>query len=141
MEQNIPYFLVAIIMFLIASMSGIGVGSGGLLVIFLTSYLSYSHVDARTTNLAFFILSSLGALAIHSFKGRIKFKLVLWMSAIGVLGTFIGTAAGRIINDTTIRLIFGIMLLISGGATLFGRKIKNFLHFLKNTEKKASTKL
>ena len=141
MEQNIPYFLVAIIMFLIASMSGIGVGSGGLLVIFLTSYLAYSHIDARVTNLAFFILSSLGAFAVHSFKGRIKFRLVLWMSAIGILGTFLGTAIGRLINDTTLRLCFGIMLLISGGATLFGRKIKDFLQFLKHSKKKFSPKL
>ena len=141
MEQNIPYFFVAIIMFFIASMSGIGVGSGGLLVIFLTSYLTYSHIDARVTNLAFFILSSLGALIVHSFKGRIKFRLVLWMSAIGIIGTFLGTAIGGLINDTTLRLIFGIMLLISGGATLFGRKIKSFLHFLKDFKKKAHPKL
>ncbi len=117
-------FYIFVPMLLIAVLSGLGVGSGGLLVIFLTSFIGLAPTSARVTNLLFFILSSSGALISHSLKGRIKFKLVAFIAAFGILGTFIGTAAGKLIGDSVLKLIFGIMLVISGAITVFGKKIK-----------------
>ncbi len=113
----------AVIIFLIAVMSGLGVGSGGLLVIFLTSYLHFAPAEARVTNLLFFIISSLGALIIHSFKGRIKYKLVFFAALFGIIGTLFGTSVGKILGDTVLKFIFGILLVISGGYVIFGKKI------------------
>ncbi len=141
MIQDTPYILIAIIMFFIAAMSGLGVGSGGLLVIFLTSYFKLAPTDARVTNLLFFIISSSGALLIHALKRRIKFKLVLCAAALGILGTLIGTSIGKILGDTLLKFLFGIMLVISGGGTIFGKKIKEFTRILSSIRKKTPSKL
>lgn len=135
------YYLIASVMFLIAALSGLGVGSGGLLVIFLTSYLNFPPTDARATNLLFFIISSSGALIIHSIKGRINYKLVICAAAFGIIGTLIGTSVGRLIGDVSLKLMFGIMLVISGAGGLFGKKIKGFFKFLSNPTKKRPSKL
>lgn len=139
--DNTPFIFIAAIIFFIAALSGLGVGSGGLLVIFLTSYLHFSPTDARVTNLLFFIISSTGALIIHALKGRIKYKLVLCAAAFGIVGTLIGTSLGRIIGDTMLKFLFGIMLVISGGYGVFGKKIKRFLRFVASFRKKRPSKL
>ena len=135
------YFFIAAVIFLIAVLSGLGVGSGGLLVIFLTSYLHFAPTDARITNLLFFIISSTGALLIHSLKGRINYKLVVCAAAFGILGTLIGTSLGKLIGDTLLKFLFGIMLIISGAYGIFGKKIKRFLKFFASLGKKRPSKL
>ena len=130
------YLFISLIMLLIAGLSGLGVGSGGLLVIFLTSYLNVTPTDARVTNLIFFIFSSTGAFLIHSKRGKIKYKLVTFAALIGIIGTLIGTLIGELFGDATLKFLFGIMLAISGIYGVFGKKIKcffrNFQFFRKN---------
>lgn len=139
--DNASYIFISAVIFLIAALSGLGVGSGGLLVIFLTSYLQVSPTDARVTNLLFFIISSTGALFIHSLKGRINYKLVLIAAISGILGTFIGSTAGRLIGDTLLKFLFGIMLVISGTYGIFGKKIKKVFKIFSSIRKKRPGKL
>ena len=128
-------------MLLIAVLSGLGVGSGGLLVIFLTSYLNFAPTDARLTNLLFFIFSSLGAFLVHSRKERIKYKIVLCASVFGILGTLVGTYLGTLFGDTTLKISFGILLLFSGLYGVAGRKIKKILKNIPFFSKKEAPKL
>lgn len=139
--NNASFIFIIAVIFLIAALSGLGVGSGGLLVIFLTSALKFSPTDARVTNLLFFIISSTGALIIHSAKGRIRYKLVLCAAAFGILGTLIGTSVGRLIGDTVLKFLFGIMLVLSGTYSIFGRKIKKFIKSLVSPRKNPPAKL
>ena len=111
---------------LIALLSGIGIGSGGLLVIWLTMIEGIDAETARGLNLLFFVFSASAALLVHLLKGRVKPKLVAKLSLMSCIGTLGGVYVGARINPLLLRKIFGAMLLLSGIYTLTGslKKLK-----------------
>ena len=108
---------------LVAVLSGLGVGSGGLFVIWL-SLMGVSATQARGMNLLFFVFSASAALLFHlKNKRNIDLGLVLYLSAFALLGTVAGGYMGRLIDGDLLRRIFGGLLVLSGCYTLFGKKL------------------
>lgn len=111
-----------IISLIIAILSGMGLGGGGLLVIYLTLVESTPHLIAQGANLSFFIISA-AASTIFSFKKHlILWKTTLWMSACGIVGAIVGTLLAGTISPDLLRKIFGSMLVISGVVSIFFQK-------------------
>lgn len=110
--------------FIIALLSGLGVGSGGLLVIWLTMVEGLSQTDARSLNLLFFLFSAGSALLIHLKRRELKIPLVLMLSGGGILGTLLGTYLGVVTDPTLVRKIFGGMLVLSGIYTFLSNFIR-----------------
>ena len=106
----------------IAILSGLGVGSGGLFVIWLTMVEGVGSIEARGMNLLFFVFSATSALIFHLIRKRIAIKLVFLLSLFGAIGTVIGGFIGNVIDPTLLRRIFGGMLILSGLYALFGKK-------------------
>ena len=102
----------------VALLSGLGVGSGGLLVVFLTEYREVGQLFAQGVNLLFFIFSSGAATAVNLRKRRIAYGTVLVMSLGGVVGAVIGAMGASMIDPAYLRIGFGAMLLIGGIPTL-----------------------
>ena len=102
----------------IAVLSGLGIGSGGLLVIWLTEIMRLPQTQARSINLLFFLFSAGIALLIHMRHSRPRYRLVLGIAALGIAGTLIGTYLGNAFSPELVRKIFGGMLVISGIYTL-----------------------
>ena len=102
------------IVFAIAVLSGLGVGSGGLLVIYLTLTQKLPQLTAQGVNLVFFILASLSSLAFTLNKRRIPFGAVAIMSTLGICGSLIGTHLAARLSPEILRKIFGFMLIGSG---------------------------
>ena len=105
----------------IALLSGLGVGSGGLLVIWLTMVAGYSQTDARSLNLLFFLFSAGSALILHLLHKKIRLSLIAVMSIVGIIGALFGTYLGIVIDPRIVRKIFGGMLVFSGIYTLVGK--------------------
>ncbi len=105
---------------LIAILSGLGIGSGGLLVIWLTMIEGIDAETARGLNLLFFVFSASAALLVHLLKGRVKLRLVVILSLLACIGTLIGTYLGTLIDPLWLKRIFGGMLTLSGVYTLMG---------------------
>ena len=103
----------------IAILSGLGVGSGGLLVIWLTA-IGVDTQSARALNLLFFVFSASAAFALHFLKGRINLPLVTLLSLAACVGTAVGFFVGDSLSPYALRKIFGVMLALSGSYTLFG---------------------
>lgn len=120
---------------LIAVLSGLGVGSGGLLVIWLTMFEGIDAETARGLNLLFFVFSASAAFAVHLIKGRVKLRFVLFLAACACVGTILGTYIGTRIDSLMLKRIFGVMLVISGVYTLSGT-LSNI--FKKRKNKKVS---
>ena len=118
--------------FIISILSGLGVGSGGLLVAYLSAS-GQGTGELRGINLFFFILSAVSA-SLCNIKAR-KFnpRLIFIMSSFGILGCLIGTYAGQLISPHTLKIIFGCMLVISGIYVLFS---DTAVKIHKNLEKK-----
>ena len=105
---------------LIAILSGLGVGSGGLLVIWLTMIGGIDPQSARGLNLLFFVFSASAALAVHALRGRVKSALALTLSLFACLGTLAGTYIGVRVDAYWLKKIFGGMLVVSGSYVLIG---------------------
>ena len=105
---------------LIAILSGLGIGSGGLLVIWLTLIEGMDTETARGLNLLFFVFSASTALIVHLLMKRIKPSLVLFLAALTCVGTLIGLSLSKFIDPTWLKKIFGGMLVVSGVYTLVG---------------------
>ena len=111
--------LVGVVAFLVSILMGIGVGGGGLFIIFLTECMNFSQIVAQGTNLVFFILAGASALIIHIRKRKLNPWQILIMSSLGVLGSVIFSHVANMVNPNIPRLLFGVLLILSGIITIF----------------------
>jgi uncharacterized membrane protein YfcA len=123
MENSVSVIIAATVAFFIAILSGLGVGSGGLFVIWLVSAYGISAPQARGMNLLFFVFSASAALLIHIFKGKIDPSFVAKLALCALVGTIFGTFVARQVDALLLRKIFGIFLVLSGAYSLFNKRI------------------
>ena len=100
---------------LIAILSGMGMGSGGLLVVYLRLLGGESQLALQSLNLIFFIFSSGASLTVHLPRRRIYGGALLLMTLAGICGALLGSAAAVAIDGDILRRIFGYMLIATGG--------------------------
>lgn len=104
--------------FFMGALSGMGIGGGGLLVIYLTLVRGAEQINAQGINLYFFVFASIAALFIHCRKRRIDYSLVLLLSAFGMPVSLFGGLLASVTDPYLLRKIFGVMLIIAGGISL-----------------------
>ncbi len=115
-------FIDIIASFVIALLSGMGIGSGGLFVIYITLISDSGQLAAQGANLLFFLFSSAAALLYNIKKRNIYWSAVLFLSVIGILGALLGSLVAGIIPTAILRKTFGILLTVSGALTLFKKE-------------------
>lgn len=122
MLNSLPVMLImgAVLGFL----SGLGVGGGSLLMLWLTLVLGLDHAVARNINLLFF----LPAAAIASFfrwkQGALKWKKILPAVIAGCIAAGSFAFLSRHTDIGLIKKLFGFLLLITGVRELFYRAQK-----------------
>ena len=72
--------------FLIAILSGMGVGSAGLLVVYLTVVMGAPQLMAQGINLLFFLFAASAALCVHFLRRKIPLSRVILASLAGMAG-------------------------------------------------------
>ena len=115
---------IAIASLIIALLSGMGIGSGGLLVIYLTLLEKVPQLTAQGINLLFFIFASASSLLLHITKRRLYVSAILIMGSCGIIGSLLGSAVAANISAQLLGKIFGAMLVISGVLSLRQRTPK-----------------
>ena len=113
----IPILIAA---FLSAILSGLGVGSAGIFVLYLTLLAGFPQPEAQALNLLFFLLSAGAALLLHIRERRIPLRVVLFLAACAVPGALVGSYLVRVLDPTLIRKLFGGMLVVTGLPVLLG---------------------
>jgi uncharacterized membrane protein YfcA len=108
--------------FLSAVLSGLGVGSAGLFVLYLTLVAGYAQPEAQSLNLLFFLLSAGAALLLHVRDRKIPLRVVLFLIACALPGALAGSFLVRALDATVIRRLFGGMLVVTGIPTLLRRE-------------------
>ena len=124
MDETSKFSSAAVSLF-IAILSGLGVGSGGLFVVWLTMVEGVDAIGARGLNLLFFVFSATSALLFHLIRKRIRVQTVLILSLFGAVGTLVGSLIGDSINPFILKKIFGAMLFLSGLRSLLGKAKQN----------------
>ena len=99
---------------LIAALAGMGIGGGGLLVIWLVLIKHLPSPTAQGINLLFFIISALCALPIHIKRRTLSLRTILVMTSIALPGVWIGCQLAAVLPEMTARRCFGYFLLLSG---------------------------
>ena len=107
-----------ILIMLISMLMGLGVGGGGLYIVYLTLWQGIDSALARGTNLLFFVMTSAAALAVHLRKRKI-FPLQLTVIIIfGSLGSIIFANLGNILDPEIPKKVLGSVLILSGGLSI-----------------------
>ena len=120
MVQSLPVTLIAA--FAAAILSGMGIGSAGLFVLYLTLVAGYTQPEAQAINLLFFLVSAGAALLLHLRQRRIPRRMVLSLIACAIPGALAGSYLVRVLDASIIRRLFGGMLVITGLPGLWARR-------------------
>ena len=95
-------------------LSGLGVGGGSLLMLWLTLVLEMPHAVARGINLLFFIPSALIASLFRRKQGSIPLKKIIPTLLAACIGTAIFSVISIYADIGLIRKVFGTLLLATG---------------------------
>ena len=117
--------MTVLVSFVIAVLSGMGLGSAGLLVAYLTAVVGTPQITAQGINLLFFLFAAGAALCVRLSRQTVRFLPVFTVILSGMIGVIPGTLAAGILPEKWIRILFGIMLITAGARALVGIVIKN----------------
>ena len=118
------YWMTVLVSFVIAVLSGMGLGSAGLLVAYLTAVIGTPQITAQGINLLFFLFAAGAALCVRLSRQAVRFLPVFAVILAGMIGVIPGTLAAGILPKKWIRILFGIMLITAGARSLVGIVIK-----------------
>ena len=105
--------------FISSALAAMGVGGGGLLVIYLTEFVGMEQRLAQGVNLIFFLCAAVTALSVHLRKRQIAFRYALFFAIGGTAGAVIGCLFAQCVDNRILRCGFGILLIYAGGGTLY----------------------
>ena len=103
----------------IAVLAGLGVGSGGLFILFLTEWTGLAQREAQGLNLAFFVLALGAALLVHLRRHPPNATLLFVIVLFGTLGALGGASLATVIDAGALRFLLGVFLALSGAFVLF----------------------
>ena len=105
-------------------LSGLGVGGGSLLVLWLTLVLGTDPQTARSINLLFFLPSAFISCLLRKKQGILKVKKILPAIAAGCISAWILSGISATMDTALLKKYFGFLLLTAGIRELFYRPRK-----------------
>ncbi len=102
-----------------AVLSGMGVGSGGLYLLYLTDVLGVGQYAAQGQNLTFFVLATLASSLLHLRRGHFTLAELFPFLACGLIGTVLGTLLTSVTPPSIARHAFGAFMILGGFIALF----------------------
>lgn len=116
-------------------LGGMGMGGGTLLIPLLTIGLNLTQQASQAINLIAFLPMSIVALIIHFKNKLVHFKIAIPIAIAGVLSSIVGAFLANNINSTSLRIWFGVFLVIVGILEIYSLwffKEKNKINSKKN---------
>ena len=122
MLESIPFIII--VGTVLGFLSGLGVGGGSLLILWLTLIVNVPQEVARNINLMFFLPTAVISSLFRWKKGKLELKKVLPAMLGGVVAAILFTWLSGHISSDGLQAPFGILLLITGARELFYRPRK-----------------
>ncbi len=111
--------------FLIGILTGMGVGSGGLFILYLTMFAGLPQLEAQGLNLYFFLFSTTAAMLLHTRTRHLPYRRLAYICAVGGIACAAGASLAQTLDGSLLRRIFALTLIAAGAITLFtGEKKK-----------------
>lgn len=99
---------------ILGGLSGLGVGGGSLLMLWLTLVMGAEQEYARLMNLMFFIPCALAVSLFRWRQGKLDLRLTVTAIAAGCVGSVLGNLWRQHLDLELMRRIFGILFVICG---------------------------
>ena len=112
-----------LLFFAMAALSGLGVGSAGLPVIYLTLAEGLPQLQAQGVSLIFFLFSSGAALLVHLLRTP-PLRTVWLLLPTALLGAWLGSSLALVLAHEFLRSIFAVFLMLTGALGLFRKPQK-----------------
>lgn len=116
------FLMMTLAAFFGAVLSALGMGGGGILLIYLTVYLGMDQLAAQGINLIFFIPVAVVALAVHIKNKLVQWRVVVPCVLLGLPGVFLGAWLATYLGSDILRKIFAVFLLIIGFREIFPKQ-------------------
>ena len=100
-------------------LTGLGVGGGSLLMVWLTAILGMDAWSARSVNLLFFLPGAAIAILFRKRQGSIRWNHVLPPAAAGCLAAAACSRFSTAVDNSAMQKIFGAVLIIAGLREIF----------------------
>lgn len=108
-----PFFITLILSTVLGLLSGLGVGGGSLLILWLTLVCKIDYPVAKYMNLLFFLPPALISTAVHFVQGKLSAKHILPAAAAGCVTAAVFTLLSGGWDTDILRRLFGGLLLLT----------------------------
>lgn len=95
-------------------LSGLGVGGGSLLLLWLTMIAGVTQSKARVMNLMFFVPCALIATVFRWKQSKLDNRLLVFAVGAGLAGALAGNLIGPGLDQELLRKAFGTMFILCG---------------------------
>lgn len=112
MLESLPFVLILSIA--LGFLSGLGVGGGSLLILWLTLVLNFEQNIARSINLLFFIPCAIITTLFRWRQGSLDIKSTIPAIIFGCISAGIFSILSKIVDIAILKKIFGVLLLCIG---------------------------
>lgn len=117
MLESLPVILI--VGTALGFLSGLGIGGGSLLILWMTMILHSDPQVARSINLLFFIPSALVACILRIKQGNLKIRPLLPAMLAGCAAAAVFSWISTVLNVEILKKLFGIVLIAAGLRELF----------------------
>lgn len=100
--------------FFSAVLGALGMGGGGVLLIYLTVFLNMQQMQAQGINLAFFLPVAAVSLILHIKNKLVDFRLCALLIPGGLVGAYLGFRLAGSLPEGLLRRLFAVFLLLIG---------------------------
>ena len=95
-------------------LTGLGVGGGSLLMVWLTAVLGMDTLTARSINLLFYLPGAAVAILFRQRQGKIQWRNVLPPALAGCIAAALCSRLSTAVDNSWLQKIFGVTLIIAG---------------------------
>ena len=117
MWDNLPVILI--VGTVLGFLTGLGIGGGSLLIIWLTAVLGMEPQAARGINLLFFLPGALIAVLLRRKQGNLRWADVLPAAAAGCVAAGVFSYFSTVWDTEMLKRLFGGILIAAGIRELF----------------------
>ena len=104
---------------IIGLLAGLGVGSGGILIVYLTAVDGMGQLAAQGLNLATFVFALGAAVLVHLHRRQLPMTILAFIVVFGAAGALLGSLLAHAVHGEFLRMALGWLLLLMGAVALF----------------------
>lgn len=119
------FITIAIVSFATGIFASLGLGGGMILIVYLTVFANMPQITAQGINLVFFIPIAVISIIFHAKNKLIEWKKIVPVIITGTIFAIIFSIIANKMDNSLLRKIFGIFIILTGLKELFYKRKKD----------------